>query len=91
MSVNSASALPTLTGEDVEEEDEEEPSQEEVNWQKQLFGSEVRREWTGDLRPSESSCGEELVAKLFLLLPDEDKLLELTLVLQALVALLWIG
>ncbi|XP_034726708.1 putative protein FAM47C [Etheostoma cragini] len=36
MSVNSASALPTLTGDDVEVEDEEEPSLEEVNWQKQV-------------------------------------------------------
>lgn len=26
----------------------------------QLLGSEVSREWTGDLRPSESSCGEEV-------------------------------
>lgn len=25
-----------------------------------LFGSEVRSKWTGDLRPSESSCGEDV-------------------------------
>ncbi|KAG7221300.1 hypothetical protein INR49_017367 [Caranx melampygus] len=57
MCVNSASSLPTPTAHQAEEEEEKhckEPSEDN------LFGSEVRREWTGDLRPGERSIGEDV-------------------------------